>query len=148
MPKPAERLKSVTSEDIRNRKWTKKERETVRRLAARQAAGDDSDINFDDIPPLTEEQLASMVRFRDVRRKVSVSVRLDPQVLEWLKSKGEGHLTRINDWLRSGAPGPTARPLFGRTSRCDRFDDHRRSGPTVAGKSLSCGPSRGKWDSR
>jgi uncharacterized protein (DUF4415 family) len=89
----------MTSEDIRNRKWTKKERETVRRLAARQATGDDSDINFDDIPPLTEEQLANMVRFRDVRRKVAVSVRLDPQVLAWLKSKGEGHLTRINDIL-------------------------------------------------
>jgi uncharacterized protein (DUF4415 family) len=31
--------------------------------------------------------------------EVAVSVRLDPQVLEWLKSKGEGHLTRINDIL-------------------------------------------------
>lgn len=71
----------------------------MRRLAARQAAGDDSDINFDDIPPLTEEQLANMVRFRDVKRKVAVSVRLDPQVLAWLRSKGEGHLTRINDIL-------------------------------------------------
>ena len=35
----------------------------------------------------------------DVRRKVPVSVRLDPQVLNWLRSKGEGHLTRINDIL-------------------------------------------------
>jgi uncharacterized protein (DUF4415 family) len=26
-------------------------------------------------------------------------VRLDPPVLEWLKSEGEGHLTRINDIL-------------------------------------------------
>ena len=41
----------------------------------------------------------SSVRKRDFRRKVPVSVRLDPQVLEWLKSKGEGHLTRINDIL-------------------------------------------------
>ncbi len=71
----------------------------MRRIAARQAAGDDSDINYEDIPRLTDEQLASMVRLRDVRRKVPVSVRLDPQVLEWLKSKGEGHLTRINDIL-------------------------------------------------
>lgn len=39
------------------------------------------------------------MRLRDVRRKVSVSVRLDPQVLEWLRAKGEGHLTRINDIL-------------------------------------------------
>jgi uncharacterized protein (DUF4415 family) len=28
-----------------------------------------------------------------------VSIRLDPQVLDWLRSKGEGHLTRINDIL-------------------------------------------------
>lgn len=40
-----------------------------------------------------------MVRFRDVKRKVPVSVRLDPDVLEWLRAKGEGHLTRINDIL-------------------------------------------------
>ena len=30
-----------------------------------------------------------------------VSVRLDPSVLAWLRSKGEGHLTRINDILRN-----------------------------------------------
>jgi uncharacterized protein (DUF4415 family) len=34
-----------------------------------------------------------------------VSVRGDsrgwPEVLEWLKSKGEGHLTRINDILKN-----------------------------------------------
>jgi uncharacterized protein (DUF4415 family) len=30
---------------------------------------------------------------------VAVSVRLDPQIHEWLRSKGEGHLTRINDIL-------------------------------------------------
>jgi len=40
-----------------------------------------------------------MVRLRDVRREVPVSVRLDPEVLEWLKSKGEGHLTLTNDIL-------------------------------------------------
>lgn len=68
-------------------------------MAQQQAAGDDSGINFDDIPRLTSEQLARMVRLREVRRKVAVSVRLDPQVLDWLKSKGEGHLTRINDIL-------------------------------------------------
>ena len=71
----------------------------MRRAAKLQAVGDDSDINFEDIPRLTGEQLASMVRLRDVSRKVAVSVRLDPRVLHWLKSKGEGHLTRINDIL-------------------------------------------------
>lgn len=71
----------------------------MRRAAARQAAGNDSHINLEDIPRLTDEQLASMVRLRGVRRKVAVSVRLDPRILDWLKSKGEGHLTRINDIL-------------------------------------------------
>ena len=36
---------------------------------------------------------------RAVKRKVPVSVRLDPDVLEWLRAKGESHLTRINDIL-------------------------------------------------
>jgi len=90
---------SLKSEDIKRRRWTKAEIEAVRRIAARQAAGDDSGINYEEIPSLTEAQLARMVRLRDIRTKVPVSVRLDPRVLEWLKSKGEGHLTRINDIL-------------------------------------------------
>ena len=96
---PREELVSMTSEDIRNRKWSEAEKQVVRRAAAKQAAGDDSDIDYSDIPRLTAKQLAEMVRLRDVRRKQAVSVRLDPEVLEWLKSKGEGHLTRINDIL-------------------------------------------------
>ena len=41
-----------------------------------------------------------MVRARELPpRKVPVSVRLDPAALAWLKGKGEGHLTRINDIL-------------------------------------------------
>ena len=89
---------SVRAEDIRNKPWTEEELRVFTRLAELQAAGDDSDINYEDIPRLTDEQLAGMVRFRDIK-KVPVSVRLDPKVLEWLKSKGEGHLTRINDIL-------------------------------------------------
>jgi uncharacterized protein (DUF4415 family) len=103
----------MKSEDIRNRQWTETERRALRRAARQQAAGDDSDIQFPDIPRLTGEQLANMVRLRDVKRKVAVSVRLDPQVLDWLKSKGGGHLTRINDILtnlmeaerKAGGPG-------------------------------------------
>lgn len=90
----------MKSEDIESRKWTEAERRSVKHHAAKQAVGDDSDLNYDDIPKLTEKQLAEMVRLRDLRPKVPVSVRLDPRVLEWLKSKGEGHLTRINDILK------------------------------------------------
>lgn len=90
----------MKAEDIFNKPLTEPEVEMLRRLARSQDAGDDSHINYEDIPPLSDEQLAQMVRFRDARRpKVAVSVRLDASVLDWLRSKGEGHLTRINDIL-------------------------------------------------
>ena len=90
----------MNSEDINARAWTKAEIEAVRKASEAQAAGRDlPEAELEDIPRLTAEQLARMVRLRDVRRKVPVSVRLDPQVLAWLRSKGEGHLTRINDIL-------------------------------------------------
>lgn len=72
----------------------------MRKASAAQTGGRDlPEEEYEDIPRLTKEQLARMVRLRNVRRKVPVSVRLDPQVLDWLRAKGEGHLTRINDIL-------------------------------------------------
>jgi uncharacterized protein (DUF4415 family) len=92
--------RSTKSADIVKRPLTDKGREAVRRIAAQQAAGDDSRINLKAIPRLTDRQLAGMVRLRDARpRKVAVSVRLDGRVLAWLKSKGRGHLTLVNDIL-------------------------------------------------
>ena len=87
----------MRSEDIANRKWTDAEKLTVRRIAAAQATGNVRASA--EIPRLTDSQLAGLVRLRDRKPKVAVSVRLDPPVLEWLKSKGDGHLTRINDIL-------------------------------------------------
>jgi len=77
---------------LKNYKPPKHEVERLRRMK-------DSEIDYSDIPPLTPEQIAKAVSLREFRRRVPVSVRLDPRVLEWLKSKGEGHLTRINDIL-------------------------------------------------
>jgi uncharacterized protein (DUF4415 family) len=96
---PHTKRKNVTSEDVKRRRWTKAELDAARRITARQAAGDNSSINYEEISRLTKEQLTKMVRLRDVKPQVPVSVRLDPRVLEWLKSKGAGHLTRINDIL-------------------------------------------------
>jgi uncharacterized protein (DUF4415 family) len=36
--------------------------------------------------------------YRPVRTQISV--RVDKEILDWLKSKGSGHLSRINDILR------------------------------------------------
>ncbi len=90
----------MSTEDIRSRKWSEAEKQALRRASKARAAGRDLPKGeYGDIPKLTAEQLAHMVRLRGGKRKVAVSVRLDPTVLEWLRSKGEGHLTRINDIL-------------------------------------------------
>lgn len=61
---------SRTLEEIRNKQWSEEELESLRRIAERQAAGDDSQINYEDIPPVTDEQWARMVPFRD-RKKLN-----------------------------------------------------------------------------
>lgn len=89
----------MSSEDIKNRKWTDQEKQALRLVSRGQTLKNHTKLDFSDIPQLTRQQLAGMVRLREVKRKVPVSVRLDPEVLKWLKSKGTGHLTRINDIL-------------------------------------------------
>ena len=64
----------------------------------------DAEIDYSELPQLTDEQLASMVRgrllgmFRPVKQ--AVHVRLDSDVIAWLKSKGDGYQTRMNELLR------------------------------------------------
>ena len=67
------------------------------RIAKRQVARDDSRLDYSDIPPLTDEQLA---QFR-LTPKVLVAARLDRDVYDWLREYGEGYSTRINHILRA-----------------------------------------------
>lgn len=62
----------------------------------------DDDIDYSDIPPLTEEQLARAVRRNQLYKPVkqATTVRLDADVLLWLKSQGKGYQTRMNSILR------------------------------------------------
>jgi uncharacterized protein (DUF4415 family) len=57
----------------------------------------DSEIDYSDIPPLSDEQLAQFRR----APKVLVAARLDRDVYDWLKQYGEGYSTRINNILRA-----------------------------------------------
>lgn len=60
----------------------------------------DEDIDLSDIP----EQLdwSNAVRGKFYRPvKQSLTIRLDADVVAWLKSQGSGYLTRINSLLRS-----------------------------------------------
>jgi hypothetical protein len=66
----------MRSEDIQNKQRSEKERQTLRRIAKRQAVGDESRINFEEIPRLTNDDLANMVRLRDAwPRKAAYSPR-------------------------------------------------------------------------
>jgi uncharacterized protein (DUF4415 family) len=75
------------------------QRERLEKLATM----DDSTIDFSDIPRVTD--FSNFVRFRDRHLyrpvKKSTTVRVDADVLEWLKSKGKGYQTRINAILRA-----------------------------------------------
>jgi len=87
----------VSAESIFKSPPNKRQRTVLARIAKRQATGDDSEIDYSDIPPLTDEQLA---RFRRAP-KVLVAARLDRDVYDWLKKYGEGYSTRINNILRT-----------------------------------------------
>jgi uncharacterized protein (DUF4415 family) len=69
-------------------------------LAALEALPD-SAIDYRDIPPLSDEFWKNAVRNPFYKpTKTSTTVRLDSDVLLWLKSKGKGYQTRINALLR------------------------------------------------
>ena len=60
----------------------------------------DEEIDFSDTPEVDSSVIAKMV-VREPRPKPIVSIRLDPEILEWFKRKGKGYQTRINAVLRS-----------------------------------------------
>ncbi|MBX9931029.1 MAG: BrnA antitoxin family protein [Methylobacterium sp.] len=65
------------------------------------AAMPDEAIDYSDIPPLTDEFWDNAVRGRFYRpTKTSTTVRIDSDVLAWLRSQGRGYQTRINAILR------------------------------------------------
>lgn len=60
----------------------------------------DADIDTSDIPEITDWRNAVVGKFyRPI--KEPVTVRLDADVVAWLKSSGPGYQTRINSILRS-----------------------------------------------
>jgi uncharacterized protein (DUF4415 family) len=60
----------------------------------------DSDIDYSDIPPLGEEfYTKATVAWPPVKHQLTI--RLDADVLNWLKSNGRGYQTRINHILRT-----------------------------------------------
>lgn len=81
---------------------------TLRRLK-KLAERPDSEIDYSDIPELTEDFWQNAVKGRFYRPlKEQVTVRLDSDILAWLKKKGAGYQTRMNALLRSAMLAETA----------------------------------------
>ena len=88
---------------IVRRTWEEMEKHKISPEAiARMEAIKDKDIDFSDIPPLTEKFWKNAVRnplYRPVKKQVTL--RIDADVLEWLKMKEEkGYQSRLNALLR------------------------------------------------
>ena len=62
----------------------------------------DDEIDFSDIPPLDDDFFKKAV-WRIPGKKKMISIRLDPEVLEWFKAQGQGqrYQTHINAVLRA-----------------------------------------------
>ena len=76
---------------------TKAQEDELEALAARP----DSAIDYSEIPALPETFWASAERGRFYRpTKTSTTVRIDSDVLAWLRAQGKGYQSRLNAILR------------------------------------------------
>ena len=78
------------------RKLTKEQKRDIAAIAAKA----DADINFSDIAPVPDWSEAEMDKFYRPAKK-PVTMRLDLDVIEWLKADGRGYQTKANWLLRS-----------------------------------------------
>jgi uncharacterized protein (DUF4415 family) len=76
-------------------KLTKSQAKQIRALKRMK----DEDIDFTDIPELTGDEKFTVGKFYRPIKK-SLTVRIDADVLAWVKKQGKGYQTRINGYLR------------------------------------------------
>ncbi len=75
--------------------------ESIRKELAALAAKAESELDLTDIPASIRQDWTGAVRGRFYRPiKQQVTVRVDADVLEWLKSQGKGYQSRMNNILR------------------------------------------------
>jgi uncharacterized protein (DUF4415 family) len=75
---------------------TVEKRKKLGKLAARP----DREIDLSDIPEIREIPSDYVIGKYYRPRKETVTIRLDADVLAWLKASGSGYQTRINNFLR------------------------------------------------
>ncbi|SFB11829.1 Uncharacterized conserved protein, DUF4415 family [Collimonas sp. OK607] len=76
--------------------------ESIRKELAALAATSENDIDFSDLPATTRQDWQGAVRGKFYRPlKQQLTVRIDADVVEWLKEEGKGYQSRLNDILRA-----------------------------------------------
>jgi uncharacterized protein (DUF4415 family) len=92
----------------------KKHEAARKRDIATIAAKTDATIDFSDMPEVVDWSCAEIGRFyRPTKRPVTI--RLDDDVIEWLKSYGRGYQTKANMLLRHAME--SSRPTPQKTTR-------------------------------
>jgi uncharacterized DUF497 family protein/uncharacterized protein (DUF4415 family) len=76
-------------------KLTKDQKRDIRAIAAKR----DRDIDFSDSPPVIDWSGAEIGKFYRPEKK-PVTMRLDSDIIEWLKADGRGYQTKANRLLR------------------------------------------------
>jgi uncharacterized protein (DUF4415 family) len=71
-----------------------------RKQLVRLAKMADSRIDLSDIPEIKSLPSEAVIGKFYRPKKASVTIRLDADVLAWLKATGEGYQTRVNTYLR------------------------------------------------
>lgn len=85
------------------RKLTKEQKRDIRTIAAKR----DQDIDFSDTPAVVDWSRAEIGKFYRPTKK-SVTIRLDSDVIAWLKADGRGYQTKANWLLRQAMTHLTA----------------------------------------
>jgi uncharacterized protein (DUF4415 family) len=86
---------------------TKPSKKQKKELAALDAMRDNQ-IDLSDIPEVRDWSRAVVGKFYRPIKK-SLTIRLDADLLAWLKSHGRGYQTRINKLLRAAMDGQSRR---------------------------------------
>jgi uncharacterized protein (DUF4415 family) len=108
------------------RKLTARQKRDIRAVATKK----DEDIDFSDAPPVLDWSGAEIGKFYRPNKK-PVTMRLDSDVIEWLKAYGRGYQTKANGLLRHAMLHYKGNKSLGASAsiqRCRRARQQKRHG--------------------
>ena len=97
------------------RKLSQEQKRDIAAITAKK----DKDIDFADIPEVVDWSRAEIGKFYRPAKK-PVTIRLDEDVLHWLKGYGSGYQTKVNLLLRHAMVSSGGRTASAKTSKISR----------------------------